>query len=253
MEKKTSQIQVFDRMVWLLDAIAECAEPTSLKILSAETGLHPSTAFRLLNSLSEQGFVVREGNGQYSLGTKLLQLGRHVRSGIDMRLEAKPLLKALRDELNESVNLTVREGNEVVYVERAISKRMMRVEQVIGSRAPLHVTAVGKLMLGSDGESACRKYATEAGLPAFTEHTITSIDKLIDEARASYLRGYGLDNEEAENGVGCIGVLIHNNNGQVVGGLSVSAPIDRRRDEWIERIIETGKELSKRLGYRQRF
>lgn len=249
MNRKSSQIQVFDRMVWLLDAIADYEHAPSLKILSAETGLHPSTAFRLLASMIEQGFVVRESGGHYGLGTKILQLGRHVRSSVDLRSLAKPLLQALRDELNESVNLTVRETNEVVYVERAISSRMMRVEQVIGSRAPLHVTAVGKMMLGAEGEVACQRYAEQTGLPKYTEHTISRLNDLINESNQSYLRGYGLDNEEAEKGVGCIGVLIYDHAGKVVAGLSVSSPIDRRKDEWIEKIKATGKELSYQLGY----
>jgi len=80
----------------------------------------------------------------------------------------------LRDKVEETVNLTLREGDQVVYVERATPKRMMRVEQVIGSHAPLHVTAVGKLMLGAAGREAVRDYAARTGLPAYTPHTFTA-------------------------------------------------------------------------------
>jgi DNA-binding IclR family transcriptional regulator len=158
-------------------------------------------------------------------------------------------MEKLRDHLGETVNLVVREEDEVVYIERSLAKRMIRVEQVIGSRAPLHVTAVGKLMLGAQGEAACRSYAKRSKLPAYTAHTHTSITALLHDCLAAAKRGYALDNEEAELGVGCIGTLIHDANGHVAAGLSVSAPIERRRDEWIAQVMETGLQISRQLGY----
>ena len=236
-------------MASLLDVIAASLEPPSLKALSAETGLHASTAFRVLGSLIEHEFVERDEIGRYRLGVRLLQLGRRVRQQLDLQREAKAVMEALRDELGETVNLTLREGDEVVYVERAISNRMMRVEQVIGSRAPLHVTAVGKLMLGDEGAAGCAQYAQRTGLPAFTDNTITDPAKLATECTVGAQRGFALDNQEAEIGVGCIGVLIRDSSGHAVAGLSVSAPIERRQDEWIQKVIDAGQRLSQRLGH----
>lgn len=241
-------IQVIERMARLLDVIAAHDEAVSLKILSAETGLHPSTAFRILASLGEHGFVERSERGAYRLGAKLARLGSRAGSGLDVRQVALPVMEALRDRLGETVNLTVREGDEVVYVERALSKRMMRVEQVIGSRAPLHVTAVGKLMLGEQGEAACRDYAQRTRLPVYTENTLTRASGLTRDCMDSAHRGYALDNEEAELGVGCIGALIYDGAGHVAGGLSVSAPIERRRDEWIALVTEAAASISRQLG-----
>ena len=233
----------------MLDVIAGHEDPVSLKILSAETGLHTSTAFRILSSLAEQGFVERTTRGNYQLGVKLMQLGSRVNASVDIRKIALPLMEMLRDHLGETMNLTVREEDEVVYIERSLAKRMIRVEQVIGSRAPLHVTAVGKLLLGDQGEAACRSYAKRSKLPPFTEHTHTRIATLLEDCITSAKRGYALDNEEAELGVGCIGTLIHDASGHVVAGLSVSSPIERRRNEWITQVIETGAQNSGKLGY----
>jgi DNA-binding IclR family transcriptional regulator len=249
MQPGSNSIQVIERLARLLDVIAGHEDSVSLKILSAATGLHPSTAFRILSSLAEQGFVERTGRGNYRLGVKLMQLGSRVSSGIDIRKIALPLMEKLRDRLGETVNLTVREGDEVVYIERTLAKRMIRVEQVIGSRAPLHVTAVGKLMLGDQGEAACRSYAKRSKLPAYTINTHTKVADLLKDCIAAAKRGYSFDNEEAELGVGCIGTLIRDASGHVVAGLSVSAPIERRRDEWTAQVIETGKQLSTQLGY----
>ena len=248
-QERSDSIQVIERLAKLLDVIAGHEDSVSLKILSAETGLHPSTAFRILSSLAGQGFVERTARGNYQLGVKLMQLGSRVHASVDIRKIALPLMEQLRDRLGETVNLTVREGDEVVYIERSLAKRMIRVEQVIGSRAPLHVTAVGKLLLGDQGEAACRSYAKRSKLPAYTKNTRTKITGLLQDCIAAAKRGYALDNEEAELGVGCIGTLIHDAGGHVVAGLSVSAPIERRRDEWIAQVMETGAQISKQLGY----
>lgn len=249
MKEHTSSIQVIERLAKLLDIISIHKDPVSLKILSADSGLHPSTAFRILSSLTEFGFVERTSRGSYQLGVKLMQLGSRVNASVDIRNIALPLMEKLRDQLGETVNLTVREEDEVVYIERSVAKRMIKVEQVIGSRALLHVTAVGKLILGYLGEEACRAYAKRCKLPAYTTNTHTKISTLLQDANASYERGYALDNQEAELGVGCIGTLIRDANNNVVAGLSVSAPIERRKDEWIQQVINTGMQISKQLGY----
>lgn len=250
MTRNGSSIQVIERMARLLDALAAYSQPVGLKIVAAHTDLHPSTAHRILGALAAEGFVDRDANG-YRLGFKLAQLGARVRTDAHLEQHALPIMEALRDELGESVNLTVREGDEMVYVARATTTRTMRVEHVIGSRAPLHVTAVGKLMLGEAGEEECLAYAERTHLPHFTPKTIASTQALLAESRNCIVRGYALDDEEAELGVGCIGVLIRDESGTAVAGLSISAPVERRRDEWIPIVMEAGRKISERLGYLQ--
>ena len=245
-----STIQVIDRMSQLLDAIARYPRPVSLKILAAETGLHSSTAFRILSALAVNGFVTRDTNGKYQLGNKLLRLGSRVHAKTDLRQVARPIMEKLRDEIGESVNLTVREGDEVVYIDKATPNRMMHVQQLVGSRAPLHVTAVGKMMLALGGEEECHSYAERTNLPAYTRNTVNTPTKLNDEAVKLRQQGFAYDNEEAEIGVGCIGVLIYDALGSIVAGLSISAPIERRRDEWVPLVVKAGKEISEQLGYR---
>ncbi|MFK5985415.1 MAG: IclR family transcriptional regulator [Pseudomonadota bacterium] len=252
MTKKSSSIQVIDRMAKLLDAISRYDDSASLKFLSADTDLHPATAHRILASLIEQGFVERNETGYYRLGYKLMELGCGVNSRLDVKEEALEILQNLRDELGETANLTIRKGDQVVYVERAIANRIMRVEQVIGSHAPLHVTAVGKLMLANEGEKSIDAYVKRTGLPGFTKNTLTKIEPFKAELKTAFKQGYTFDNEEAEIGVGCIGVLVRNSSGKIVAGLSVSAPIERRQDDWIPIVVEAADKLSTRLGYRKK-
>ena len=244
---QASGIQVIDRLAALLNALAGNGGVASLKVLSAETGLHPSTAFRILGSATDNGLIERNEAGHYRFGGKLRDWGCALQAGMDIRDVAHPVMEWLRDKVEETVNLTLREGDEVVYVERATPKRMMRVEQVIGSHAPLHVTAVGKLMLGASGREAVREYAARTGLPAYTPHTFTTQGRLWTEASRCIRQGYALDNEEAEIGVGCIGVLLRDGAGNVLAGLSISAPIERRREAWIPLIQEAARRIAERL------
>ena len=129
--------------------------------------------------------------------------------------------------------------------------RLVHVQQLVGSRAPLHVTAVGKLMLGIAGNDAIDGYAQRTNLPAYTRNTINSIERLKQECDRAVKQGYALDNEEAEADVGCIGVLVFDNTNTAVGGLSVSAPIERLRNSWVEQLVEAGRALSVQLGYHE--
>lgn len=243
-----ASIQVLDRVVLLLNTVAKAREAT-LKVLALETGLHTSTAFRILAALDSHGLVARDDAGRYRLGPHLVRLGSAAQERLDIAREARPILQALRDELQETVNLTMREGDEVVYVERAVAGRAMRVEHVIGSRAPLHVTAVGKLFLGEAGTGECGRYARRSKLKAYTARTLRKADDLTQAAQAAIRDGYALDNEEAEEGVGCIGVPVRDSSGRMVAALSVSAPIERRRMEWVAVLKRAAAELSQRLGY----
>ncbi|MEA3641107.1 MAG: IclR family transcriptional regulator [Lamprobacter sp.] len=244
----TPRIQVIDRATALLDTIARYPDPVSLKVLTAETGLHASTAHRILAALIQNGFVERDPAGHYRLGLRLLQLGVRLRGDVDLRAIARPVMETLRDQLGESINLTIREGDEVVYIEKATPNRMIHVQQLIGARAPLHVTAVGKLMLGAGGEDAIRAYAERTNLPAYTRHSLSDVERLRAACLDAIDRGYALDDEEAELDVGCIGVLLYDSTGRVAGGLSISALIERRQLAWIEDLQRAGQSISEQLG-----
>jgi DNA-binding IclR family transcriptional regulator len=246
---KTS-IQVIERMIRLLDALARHSNAASLKQLSADTGLHPSTAHRILGVMVASRIVDRLEPGQYRLGMKLLELGNLVKSRINVRQIALPFMHRVHQELLETVNLSVRQGDEIVYVERtASSQSMMRVVQVIGGRAPLHITAVGKIFLLEDGPDQLRDYAMRTGLPRYTANTLVDITDLARELEAIRRDGYAFDNEEAEKGVSCTGAGIRDDEGNLVAGLSVSAPSDRFERGWAPKVLAIAEEISRAIGF----
>lgn len=249
-QKTNSRIQVIDRAALLIDAIARYSNPVKLKVLSADAGLHPSTAHRILNSLIDNSFVDRTPSGDYQLGRRLTQQGNPSHTDTDLRAIALPYMESLRDKLGETVNLTIREGDVVIYFEKVTPNRMMHVNQIVGSRAPLHVTAVGKLMLATSGINEIRRYAERTNLPAYTRNTLSTLPELEKACIAINHQGYALDNEEAEIGVGCIGVLLRDKLGNAIAGLSVSAPIERRKEAWINEMLKAGEDISRQLGYR---
>jgi DNA-binding IclR family transcriptional regulator len=239
-------------MMALLEAMAEHSRPASLKQLSGETGLHPSTAHRILGVLVQHRLVDRVEPGAYRLGIRLLELGHIVKSRLNVRQEALPHMEKLHRTLHESVNLSVRQGDEIVYIERVLGGRsMMRIVHLVGDRAPLHITAVGKIFLMDGGIEQAREYARRTGLPPRTRNTLTSVPKLVQELERVRRQGFAFDNEELELGVRCIGAGIRDDEGRLIAGLSVSAPAARLDRAWAPMVKQTADEISRALGFRR--
>src|SRR3970040_347027 len=136
----------------LLGALPRHTSRIILKQLASETRLHPSTAHRILAVMVDNRLVDRIEPCTYHLGIRRLELGSLVKSRISVRQEALHYMQGLHQELGETINLSVRHDDEVVYIERTSgSNSMMRVVQIIGARAPLPLTAVGKIFLAEEG------------------------------------------------------------------------------------------------------
>lgn len=244
-------IQVIERMMSLLDVLADTHEPSSLKMLSKATGLHPSTAHRILAAMTHSRLVERHDAGNYRLGIRFLELGNIVRSRLNIREIALPFMQKLHEEIGETINLGIRDGDEIIYLERTSSGRsLVRVVYLVGGRAPLHLTSLGKLFLATDSADSIRNYAERTGLPGKTPYSLTDQGKL--EAELDMVRRTDLayDNEEAEMGLRCVAAPIRNDEGMIVAGLSISAPTDRHDPHWPDKIRETARAISHTLGYR---
>jgi DNA-binding IclR family transcriptional regulator len=175
----TPTIQVIERMFSLIDVLASREEAISLKEISEKTGLHPSTAHRILNDLATGRFVDRPEAGNYRLGMRLLELGNLVKGRLNVRDAALAPMRELHKLIQQPVNLSMRQGDEIVYIERAYSERSgMQVVRAIGGRAPLHLTSTGKLFLAVDDPQRVRAYATRTGLAGHTKNSITQLPVL---------------------------------------------------------------------------
>jgi len=244
-------IQVIERLFSLMDVLASREDAISLKEISEKTGLHPSTAHRILNDLTIGRFVDRPEPGSYRLGMRMLELGNLVKARLNVRDAALAPMRDLHKQIQQPVNLSMRQGDEIVYIERAYSERSgMQVVRAIGGRAPLHLTSVGKLFLSVDEPMKVRSYATRTGLNGQTKNSITQLQVL--ERELSKVRQYGIarDNEELELGVRCIAAGIYDDQGKLLAGLSISAPADRIDEAWLAKLQTTAEEISRALGYK---
>ena len=250
-DQTTPTIQVLERTFALLDMLASHQDPVSLKEISERTGLHPSTAHRILNDLAIGRFVDRPQAGSYRLGMRLLELGNLVKARLDVRDAALAPMRELHKLTHQPVNLSMRQGDEIVYIERTYSERSgMQVVRAIGGRAPLHLTSVGKLFLAHDDPARVRAYATRTGLTGHTRNSITDLTRLERELAAVRAQGSARDDEELELGVRCMAAGIFDDQGKLLAGLSVSAPADRLEEGWLEKVKGTAAQISAALGYR---
>jgi DNA-binding IclR family transcriptional regulator len=246
----TPAVQVIERMFALMDVLASREDAISLKDISEKTGLHPSTAHRILNDLAIGRYVERAQPGSYRLGMRLLELGNLVKDRLSVRDAAMGPMRELHKRIQQPVNLSMRQGDEIVYVERAFSERSgMQVVRAIGGRAPLHLTSVGKLFLAADDAQRMRAYASRTGLHGQTRNSITQLPTLERELAKVRQYRYAQDNEELELGVRCMAAGIYDDQGKLVAGLSISAPASRLEEAWLAPLQATAQEISQTLGY----
>ncbi len=249
-EHASITIQVLDRAMRLLDVLATRNDPVTLKELSGATGLHASTVHRILADLCVGRYVERVDSGLYRLGMRLLELGSLVKGRLDVRTASIGLMRELHRQTGQTVNLSLAQGDEIVYIERAWSERSgMQVVRAIGGRAPLHLTSTGKLFLSVWDARSVRSYAMRTGLAGNTRNSITQLDQLERELALVRRHGYARDNEELELGVRCIAAGIYDEAGALQAGLSLSAPAERMRDDWIPLLTETATSISSALGH----
>ena len=249
---QTPAVQVLARSFAVLDVLAQHPGPVPLKLISEKTGLHPSTAHRILNDLVSGRLVDRPEVGSYRLGMRLLELGNLVKARLDVREAALAPMRALHQLTQQPVNLSMRQGDEIVYIERAYSERSgMQVVRAVGGRAPLHLTSVGKLFLAQDDPQRVRSYATRSGLIGHTRNSITEVAALERELSNVLARGTARDDEELEIGVRCMAAGICDDQGMLVAGLSISAPADRLEEHWLEWLRDTADQISTSLGHQR--
>jgi DNA-binding IclR family transcriptional regulator len=224
--------------------------------ISQRLKMPKSSVHDILSTLHHEGLVEKDGDrNYYSLGLKLFELGNMARANLELRRIATPFLRSLNDDLDETVHLTILDGWEVLYIECFESVKQLRTYSVIGVRAPLHCTAVGKAILAYFTDKQLGQMIKAMGLPRFTDNTITDREKLDRELAIIRNRGYAVDDAEHEGGVRCIGAPIHNHESQVMASISVSGPSQRmtpeRDDETGKLLMSKTAEISRRLGYRE--
>jgi IclR family transcriptional regulator, KDG regulon repressor len=250
-------VQSVERTFDVLEALAAARQPIPISELSQKLGLHISTAHRLLGTLIERGYARQdEASGRYGIGSRLMELAGGLSEQVDLRQEAHPFLEQLASQVGETANLSVRSGNNLVYIDQVQSARLVRMFTRVGSSAPLYCTGSGKLFLAYSGnfETDLNRFLLETRLEPHTPATITTPQALREELKRIRERGYSFDNEEMEEGVVCVAAPVFDRENQLVAAISVSGPIGRMLSNDSRRIIEpvrqSAAQVSRSLGYR---
>ena len=247
-------IKVLNKTFSILEILLQHNSSMNMTELSEKLGFYPSTIHRILDTLKHWGYVEQDSNTQkYQLGLKLLELGMAKINQMDLVREASPYLKELAKQSNETVHLGVLEEGEVLYLAKEESSQTIRMISYVGKRAPLHCTALGKVLLTYLSSEERKKILGEKVLPRLTENTITDKRELEKELSKVREQGFALDREENEKDVRCIAAPIRNYHGKVIAAISISSPIFRidknTQNNQKEALIEISKKISKRLGY----
>lgn len=252
-----NHVKSVGRAARLLIALADAGTEVALTDLSQTLDLPTSTVHRLASTLIAYRLVEQNiVTGKYRLGLEALHLGNAVLQQLDFRQEAKPLMDRLAELTGETVNLSVLDGDEVVYIEKAEGSSSLRMLSRIGHRAPVHCTGVGKVLLSEMALDEVRDILRRSGMPALTPNTIVTFDCFLRELEFVRVNGYALDNEECEAGASCVAAPIRNHVGKIVAGVSISGPTVRfgadRLPELIDLVLETAHEVSRKLGFDRR-
>ena len=247
-------IKVLDKSLSVLELLLQKGSPMNMTELSKKLGFYTSTIHRILDTLKHWGYVEQDPHTQkYQLGLKALELGMAKLHQMDLVREATPYLKELVKQCNETVHLGVLGEGEVLYLAKEESSQTIRMISYVGRRAPLHCTALGKVLLAYLPEGERKKILGKKVLPQLTENTITGKRELEKELGKVREQGFALDREENEKDVRCVAAPIRNYQGEVIAALSISSPafrIDKNIQNNLKNaLIETSEKISKRLGY----
>jgi DNA-binding IclR family transcriptional regulator len=257
MEHPTPKYQVrsVHRALSLLRAFLAHDGELSAAELSKETGLDPTTVFRLLVTLEAQGFVeINHATAKYRPGVVLLELGSRFLKNNDIRSRSIGHLERLRDEFGETVHLTILDGNEVVYLEKLAGLHPIGfMSSRVGDRNPAHCTGVGKALLAYLSDEELSRRYPNGRLKRYTDQTITDLEELRAELQRVRSRGYAVDQEEHEAGVKCVAVPTFDHKG-IAAAISVSGPVDRMddhlaNDDLTNVLIEAAGHISEQMGW----
>jgi DNA-binding IclR family transcriptional regulator len=249
-----NQVRSVRRAIRILEAFREGPSRTVTE-LARDLALPKSSVYELISTLVSEGLVVKEDStNRYRLGLRLVELARAANQDLEVRQVARPLIEKLRDEFNETVQLTVLDGEEILYVDGCESSRQLRTFFQFGDRAPLYCTALGKALLANLPPAQRERYLRRRRLKGFTRGTLTDRAALRRELDRTAARGYSVDDMEHEEDVRCVGAPIRDREGRTFASISVSGPAHRlkpgRDREIARRVMAAAEEISKRLGYR---
>lgn len=220
--------------------------------IAAYLDLPNSTIHNHLSTLVQRGYIIREGD-TYRVSLRFLDFGEFARSRRKVYEVAKSEIDKLAAEAEETSNLLVEENGRGVYLYTAQPRNAIPLDVHPGKHVVLHATALGKVILAYFPENRTRTILDQNGLPAQTQKTIVEQGALFDELEMVREQGYAVDDEERVRGMRCVAVAIKNENGLVIGAISVSGPSSRLSadpsEECLDNLLRTKNIIELKLAH----
>jgi IclR family pca regulon transcriptional regulator len=227
-------VQSLERGLAVIRAFDATHAELTLSEVAAATGVTRAAARRFLLTLAELGYVRSEGR-YFSLTARVLELGYAYLSSLSLPEVAEPHLEALAAEVNESSSVSVLDGQDVVYVARVPTSRIMTVVISVGTRFPAYATSMGKVLLAGLPDDELEVYLAAVRLEPLASRTVTSVAALRGELARVRAQGWALVNQELEDGLRAVAAPIRDRTGKVVAAVNVSAHASRTSLEVMRR------------------
>lgn len=228
-------IQSLERAFSIIEAMTTASD-SSISQLARDTSLNKTTVYRMLDTLVDLGYVMRDsGTEKYSLTLKFLTISASQLANYDIHKRMRPVLEQIAKISGETVHLVERQGETVVYIDKCESNsNSVRMVSRIGMTSDIFTTAVGKAMLAKQDDKEIVRLWNCYSHDKKTEHTITELSLFINEIENVRKLGFAVDNEENELDVRCVAVAIPNSNGEYKYAVSISAPKSRTDDDTLK-------------------
>jgi DNA-binding IclR family transcriptional regulator len=248
------RIHVIDRAAQILDCFGFDHQELSVSEIGAKTGLHRSTAHRILMALEYNDLIKQNpSTGKYHLGIKLFKLGHQAVSQLNLREICRPFLSRLMNDTKETIHLAVLDDDQVLYLDKVEGPHALRMPSRVGRYIPTYCTSLGKAMLSCLDDQEVKSILRRQTLKPHTENTVKNINQLLADLGSVRKRGYAVDNEEIEIGLRCVGAPLRDYTGGMVGAISVAAPsarLSEKNTPVIGRmVIAIAAEISEQLGF----
>lgn len=256
MKRDQSVLKSLSRGVEVLKCFTPEAPRQSLTAIAARLGIPKGSAFRLVATLEQLGFLEQDPETkQYRLGIKVLALSQAHLAGLEYPGVALPHLEELAIDTQESASMAVLDGNEIVYVARASIRRVMSSNLMVGSRLPSYCTSMGKVLLAHLEDEELDRTLASIRFDSYTHRTIADAAALKATLPGIREQGYAVSDRELERTLRSIAAPVYGPNGEAVAAINVSTFALRVADEelqrmFIPRLLETAHTISNALGYK---
>lgn len=245
-----------DKALTVLDIFDEDNYKLSVTEIAEKYDTNPSSLYPTLHTLEKHGYLKRDGDKRYSLGLAFAKKSRLVLDRLNLSVEARQDLEKLRDKTHKTVHLGYLNEDEVVYIDKVESKSGIRMYSSPGKTAPVHATALGKVMLAHLTNQEREKILSKTDLYQKTKKTISSRKKLEEELKKINKRGYAVDDEEFEEGIRCVASPIFRYDGKVEAAVSVTGLAAQMEKEDLDDLAllvrGTAEEISTKLGFKSK-